>query len=236
MSLIPMMAMTQDEDVYDRQSGRRYTGNRNSGNDGNRTRAEYDGGNYMEMNMNYPMGVYDNYYPDEIQMRRYRRYQNGRFAPRNEYDADMRGERWPEMRYDGGSRNEYRERPQMHYGRAHEEGRMNRVGFAMGSEDEELDRETAEHWTRQMKNEDGTTGPHWNLEQTKKVMEQHKIDCDPYEFYAAINMMYSDYCKVAKEFNVDSAAYYAKLAKAFLEDKDAGKGKLKRYYECVVEG
>jgi len=55
------MMMLQDEDVYDRQGGRRYTGNRNSGNDGNRTRAEYDGGNYMEMNMNYPMGVYDNY-------------------------------------------------------------------------------------------------------------------------------------------------------------------------------
>jgi len=171
-------------------------------------------------------------------MRRYRRYQDGRFAPRNEYDdMEMRGrEIRPEMRYDGATRNEYHEHPQMHYGGAHESRGMKRVGFAMGGEDEELDKETAEHWTREMKNEDGTTGPHWSMEQTKKVMEQHKINCDPIEFYAAMNMMYSDYSKVAKEFGVDSAAYYAKLAKAFLEDKDAGKGKLKRYYECVVEG
>ena len=53
-----------------------------------------------------------------------------------------------------------------------------------------------------------------------------------------MNMMYSDYCKVAKKYGVDRPEYYADLAKAFLRDKDFdGKPeeKLYIYYKAIVE-
>ena len=98
-----------------------------------------------------------------------------------------------------------------------------------------LTRTMAVEWTRDMDNSDGTHGPHWNMEQAKQIMQQNNIDCDPAEFYAALNMMYSDYFKVAKKYGVNESGLYAHLAKAFLDDKDAGDGKLMRYYECVVK-
>ena len=40
-----------------------------------------------------------------------------------------------------------------------------------------------------------------------------------------MNMMYSDYCQVAKRQSVDTPGFYADMAKAFLEDADAADGK-----------
>ena len=100
-----------------------------------------------------------------------------------------------------------------------------------------MDEHTAREWTSKMENEDGSTGPHWTMEQIKKVMEQRSMTGDPVEFWVAMNMMYSDYCKVAKKLGVNSVDFYAEMAKAFLEDKDAGASdKLMAYYENVVKG
>lgn len=93
----------------------------------------------------------------------------------------------------------------------------------------------AEEITRKMVNEDGSKGAHWTMEQTKQVMEQRGIQCDPVEFYVAMNMMYSDYYPVAKKLNVNSVEFYADMAKAFLDDKDAGKDKLSKYFAYVVK-
>lgn len=93
----------------------------------------------------------------------------------------------------------------------------------------------AEEITRKMVNEDGSKGAHWSMDQTKQVMEQRGIQCDPVEFYVAMNMMYSDYYPVAKKLNVNSVDFYAELARAFLEDKDAGKDKLAKYFAYVVK-
>lgn len=93
----------------------------------------------------------------------------------------------------------------------------------------------AEEITRKMVNEDGSKGAHWNMDQTKQVMEQRGIQCDPVEFYIAMNMMYSDYYPVAKKLNVNSVEFYADMAKAFLDDKDAGKDKLAKYFAYVVK-
>lgn len=98
----------------------------------------------------------------------------------------------------------------------------------------ELTKEKAEKWTKKMKNTDGTSGPHWDMTQTKALREKLGINVDPIEFYVAVNMMYSDYCGVAKKFGLDTADFYGHMAKAFLEDKDAGPDKLKNYFEEVV--
>lgn len=98
-----------------------------------------------------------------------------------------------------------------------------------------------ESWKSMMKNEDGTRGEHFRPEQVKHACQQAGIDCEEFGediFCLAMNMMYSDYCKVAKKYGVDRPEYYADLAKAFLRDKDFdGKPeeKLYLYYKAIVE-
>jgi hypothetical protein len=98
-----------------------------------------------------------------------------------------------------------------------------------------------ETWKSMMRNEDGTRGEHFRKEQVKHACQQAGIDCEEFGedvFGLAMNMMYSDYCKVAKKYGVDSPEYYADLAKAFLRDKDFdGKPeeKLYIYYKGIVE-
>ena len=48
-------------------------------------------------------------------------------------------------------------------------------------------------------------------------------------------MMYSDYCKVAEKVGASSMDFYAYMAKAFLDDKDAADNKYGRYWACVVK-
>lgn len=86
-----------------------------------------------------------------------------------------------------------------------------------------------------MENEDGTRGPHWTMEQVEKLMLQRGVDCDPVQFWVAMNMMYSDYCKIFQRYSVgDKIDFYADMAKAFSDGKDAVPDKLARYFECIV--
>lgn len=98
-----------------------------------------------------------------------------------------------------------------------------------------MTREKAQHWIRKMKNADGSSGEHWTYDQTTQVMKQRNIDCEPVEFYAVMNMLWSDYGKVAEKFGVSNVDYWAELAKAFLMDMDAEPDKLALYYECIVK-
>ena len=80
----------------------------------------------------------------------------------------------------------------------------------------------AKCWTAKMENEDGTTGAHWTMEQTGQVASIAGAHYEPWIWYAALNMMYSDYYAVAAKYGLDRPEFYADLAKAFLMDKDAG--------------
>ena len=103
----------------------------------------------------------------------------------------------------------------------------------------EFDRETAMQWAERMQNADGSTGPHWTMEQTTAVAESMGIQAPVVPRWAwgvAMNMMYSDYYPVAVEFGLNRPEFYAALAKAFLLDKD-GPGpeqKLMAYYEHIA--
>ena len=109
------------------------------------------------------------------------------------------------------------------------------IGYASGYIP--FTKEMADEWSKHMDNEDGTRGAHWTLEQAKQVMAQRGIECDPVQFWAALNMVYSDYVKVAKKHGVgDKIDFYADMAKSFLCDKDAPEDKLARYYEYIVMG
>lgn len=95
-------------------------------------------------------------------------------------------------------------------------------------------------WAAHMVNEDGTTGPHWPMEQTTALAESMRLSWDqisPWCWWITMNMMYSDYSRVAEKYGVSIAEFYADMARAFLMDKDGpgAKKKLAAYYHGIVE-
>lgn len=101
-------------------------------------------------------------------------------------------------------------------------------------EPKKLTKSGAEMWVRHMQNSDGSSGAHWDYNQTEQVRQQKGYKCDPVAFYATMNMMYSDYCQTARDIGCNTVDFYAAMAKAFLEDADAPEDKIERYAECVA--
>ena len=80
-----------------------------------------------------------------------------------------------------------------------------------------------------MSNEDGTKGGHWTVEQTTSVAKNAGITFEhfnEYDWNYVMNMVYSDYYKQGGT----NTNFYIEMAKSFLMDKDAPKGKALRYY------
>ena len=165
-----------------------------------------------------------------------------RDMPRGWYDENIHGGERPMRRLigfspEGGFRGEsegmdasYRPLDEM----GHRTSAMS-AGHSMSGMVRPMDHQMAVEWTRGMENEDGTRGPHWTMDQTDKVMSQRGVTCDPVQFWVAMNMMYSDYCKIFQKYGVgDKIDFFADMAKAFLDDKDAAPDKLARYFECIV--
>ena len=220
--------------------------NERSGRDDRYGRNNYDMNRYRE---------YGNMGMEDMESRRYRRDSRGRF--RSEMDEDMNG--YSEM---GGYRNrpfpvyedgrsnmnligfnaggevetDYRMNATHHTGNEMEHHNSPKMGGGYSSDMAmPMNKEIAEEWTRGMKNEDGTKGPHWKMEQVMQLMAQKGIHYDPFEFYAILNAMYSDYCAVLKKHGVNSIDVYVDLACAWLNDSDAMPDKASRYYEYVVK-
>ena len=165
---------------------------------------------------------YDERYRDDERWREERGYDR---EPRR-----MRGREGREYRERGGAGREYDDDDDYFF----------KIKGKMGKESEweepkKIDKERAEKLTEKMKNEDGTHGAHWNFAQTKQVMESNGYQCDPAEFYLAMNMMYSDYYSIANRFGMNTVDFYSAMAKAFLDDKDADKDKLAKYFTYVVK-
>lgn len=118
---------------------------------------------------------------------------------------------------------------------AYRHGGERMMGYGASHGNMKFTREMAEEWTKNMENADKTHGAHWTMEQTKQVLAQRKLECDPIEFYAILNAMYSDYSDVAKKHGVNNMDFYADLAKAWLNDKDSVEDKAAAYFEYVVK-
>lgn len=194
--------------------------------------ARYEGGN----------GEYEN-------RRRYRRMESAQDERgyQQNYNGGERGETSRRNRRENGEEwPKENERPMDTYspsGRS--EGRMNTIGFG-GKVDmvqfpkkghgrmnnQRLDKQTAEEWVENMENSDGTKGEHWSLEKTEELRQQKGIQCDPVEFWAAMNAAYSDLGKMARKHNL-GIDFWVDYVKAFwFEDADAGPNKLAMYHEC----
>lgn len=105
----------------------------------------------------------------------------------------------------------------------------------------ELDAAGMHRWVDGMTNADGTRGAHWTEADTTNVGRSIGVDFDkisPLCWWAALNMMRSDYYPTAAKFGLDRPDFYAALAHDFLLDPDAPgpEKKLKGYYYGVVEG
>lgn len=105
-----------------------------------------------------------------------------------------------------------------------------------------LTKEDMHRWKQKMQNADGTRGEHFDMQQIMHVAEKLGIkmnDFDEKELCLAVNMMYSDYCKVVKKYvsAEKELMMYVELAKAFLDDADGPKPaeKLALYYFCIVD-
>lgn len=90
-----------------------------------------------------------------------------------------------------------------------------------------LSEKFAKDWVSKMKNEDGTIGGHWKVEETEGVNTKSH---NKWDWYATLNMMYSDYYN--PKFTTNDYIY---LANKFLDDKDASDDKLLEYYFHIVD-
>lgn len=103
-----------------------------------------------------------------------------------------------------------------------------------------LTRADAEAWVAALQNEDPAKpkGGKWTIEQLKPLAQKRGIPTDGEklaEFWAVTNALYSDYCAVAKKHNVLSSEFFADMAAAWLEDRDAVENKAAVYYERIVK-
>ena len=109
-----------------------------------------------------------------------------------------------------------------------------------GMEYGKMSHKDIEKWKKNMKNQDGTIGEHFNKEQVMQSARQIGVNPEEYGehiFPLVMNMMYSDYCAVAKKFGLDRPDFYAEMAKAFLNDKDFSgepEEKVWLYYQCIA--
>ena len=84
-----------------------------------------------------------------------------------------------------------------------------------------FDDEHARKAVSKMENEDGSRGQHWSVEETSALANQYGIRFDSkfnkYDWYVALNMVYSDYYKVIVNMTgSNNSKYFVELAKAWL--------------------
>lgn len=107
---------------------------------------------------------------------------------------------------------------------------------------ERMDKQSMEKWVKHMRDDKDMPIEPWTAEEVKPLAMRfgyptsgEKFD----EFYTAIHMMKTDFCAVAEDFDVNTPAFFAALADAWLKDPDAalrGREKLEAYHKYIVMG
>ena len=104
---------------------------------------------------------------------------------------------------------------------------------------DQLTEEVASAWVGNMKNADQehTTGAKWSRETVKPLAVKHGFTTPEkqLEFWAVMNMMYSDYAETAKKHGVSTLDFFADMTRAWMKDPDAVKHKTAAYIACCTE-
>lgn len=170
-------------------------------------RQEWDGEDYrMGHDKSWIVKPVEDRYRDERRMIG--------FENRMEHDSG-------DMRMHGGG---HQQKEQMQHGGSHDQSGQNK-----------LDQRTAVEWVNRMENSDGSRGEHFTMEQTERLRKNKGWECDPIEFWVAMNAVWSDGAATAKKYGLDKPEYWAERAKEFLCDEDAETGKMARYYKYIVK-
>jgi len=188
----------------------------------------YPRAEYMEPYSHYPMTPYvpPVYQREDWQTRE-------RYRPMNKigFSVDGEMERLPRElghNFPMSAGYEGREEMSRHQGNGYDLGQRPRVIPV-------FNRQMAEEWVSRMQNADGTRGPHFSMEKAKEIMKQYNVDCNPEEFWAVLNSLYSDFDQALKKNNASTLELYACLTKAWIEDQDAVPNKAAAYYTYVVK-
>ena len=217
-----------------RGGGNRMDGNRDTG------AGSVTGGGSGNYNDSNRMERGEMRYEGDTEMARRRRYSDGRFAPRSEMrGGEMRRDEMRRIGFEMGEDEEPEMRYPMwppmyenHYGESHGKTEQMR-GKGSGTRFLSFDRKLADRWVEAMQEEAGKEL--WGREEVEKISRKYGMDdLDKNEFYAVFNAVYTDFCDVAKKWDVDKAEFFADLARAFIEDEDAVGDKVAAYYACVV--
>ena len=93
---------------------------------------------------------------------------------------------------------------------------------------EVLTEDMAEHIVHNM----SPDGEHWDLKTTTEVKNKYGLNAiSSVDFYTVMNMAWNDY----REIFADDIDMYVKYSRAFIEDKDAKKGKVFIYFTQIPE-
>lgn len=218
-----------------------YQGEHRPWHDGNDMRRYAEYGNYPESRYipmggwheppmdRYPMGNYpmDNYPEHERpESRRRRSGRTGRFirATYNGMDDDDEEDYRPKSHYGNAYGDIYAE------GTIYAPNAMNRPHHEKQHEYGPVTEAKARKWVRKM-----SAGEKFPTDHTEQQRNALCPDCDKWEYYTAMNAMYSDHCETARKIGQDKVEFYGLLAKDFLMDDDAGPHKLQKYMEHIPE-
>ena len=94
----------------------------------------------------------------------------------------------------------------------------------------EFTEEDAKEWAKHM-----NPPARWTMDQTTAVMHQNGYNHKPCEFWVVMNMLFSDYGKTMIKNNMDKPEVWAALANDFLDDGDAVKDKVGRYWRDIMK-
>ena len=90
-----------------------------------------------------------------------------------------------------------------------------------------VNEEMAEKWVKEMQ----PVGLHWTMEETTNAMQSLGYNMNKVDFFIVANMMYNDYYDLVK----DDETLALKLAKDWLNDKDAKEDKLYQYWKYIID-
>lgn len=100
----------------------------------------------------------------------------------------------------------------------------------MGRIHRKFTEEDATEWAKHM-----DPPARWTMEQTTAVMHQYGYSHKPCEFWVTMNMLFSDYGKTMIKFGADKPEIWASMAHDFLDDPDAVKDKVGKYWRDIVK-
>lgn len=125
--------------------------------------------------------------------------------------------------------------PRMDEMRSHTSGAY-QIGMSEGHSIPKFTHAMAEEWVEKMIGENGKTADHIPIDRAKEMMQQISYKGDPYEFWAVMNAVHSDYGKVFAKYGLsNNMEFIAEMAKAWISDPDAVHNKASAYFMHIVK-